>query len=101
LDKYESRGGIGDSELPESLKEQAKKRQIDRTIDELRTRMMAFVDDLIQHTPAPIAPSHRDAHIKFEAFKVETASRKVLQELLEYFNARDIENDQIIKEVKA
>ena len=37
--------------------------------------------------------------MQFDNFKVETASRKVLLELLDYFNQRDHENNQVIKSV--
>lgn len=37
---------------------------------------------------------------KFESFKIETASRKVLRELLEAFTLRDDKNHQSIKKLK-
>jgi acyl carrier protein len=39
--------------------------------------------------------------LQFDNFKIETASRKVLLELLTYFNERDSENHLIVKSVRA
>ena len=44
--------------------------------------------------------THKEMQFKFDEFRIETASRKVLQELLERFNLRDQEYDGIIKEIK-
>jgi hypothetical protein len=79
------------------------KRILDKTAEQLRTKMLTYVDELLASTlPEGNANemSHKEALLGFETFKVETASRKVLQELLEYFNRRDIETFQIVRDVR-
>lgn len=60
--------------------EMRKKRIIDRSVEELRIKMMAFVEELLSKdfVPTNPVPSHRETLLKFESFKVETASKKVL-----------------------
>lgn len=80
-----------------------KANRLTQSIEDLRIRMFAFVDELLPKEEPVMSETpftHRETQLKFESFKVETASRKVLQELLDYFTSRDVENERIIREVR-
>lgn len=60
--------------------------------------MHAYVEELLARLGTEA--THAEAVEAFEAFKVETTSRRVLQELLDYFHGRDVENHRIVREVR-
>ena len=80
--------------------DQRRKKVVTRAVEELRNKMTIYVEQLLDQTfsekKGVQLASLEEMRLNFENFKVETASRRVFTELLNYFGERDVTNEQII-----
>jgi hypothetical protein len=77
--------------------DQRKKKVVSRAIEELKDKMTMYVEQLLDQTfsdkKGVKLASLEETRLNFENFKVETASRRVFTELLNYFGERDVTNE--------
>jgi hypothetical protein len=102
----EQLASLGQGEAPSTtayqreVGDQRKKKVVSRAIEELKDKMTMYVEQLLDQTfsdkKGVQLASLEETRLNFENFKVETASRRVFTELLNYFGERDVTNEQII-----
>ncbi|CDW82193.1 UNKNOWN [Stylonychia lemnae] len=77
------------------LKEEAEaKRKRDAELNQVKNKLYTYVSEIVNRQ------NEGNEVLSFESFQVETAARKVLKELIDYFIQRDEQWDKIVNQVK-
>eukprot|EP00347_Sterkiella_histriomuscorum_P010925 403374407 len=90
----EAKSKIDEKRQKELQDEKALKLQRDSEFQQMKSRLFDLVDEILDRQ------NEKAEVLNFESFKVETASRKVLSELLVYFQTRDEGHDKNLEQMK-